>query len=48
MLTSFIALNSLAKCINCFLGLKFMLFRHLTTELLQNKERTEAAEVIDS
>ena len=47
MLTSFITLNALDKCINCFLGLKVMLFRYLTTELLQNKERTEAAEVID-
>ena len=48
MLTSFIVLNSLDKCINCFLGLKVMLFRQLTTELLQNKEHTETAEVIDS
>lgn len=41
MLTSFIALNSLDKCINCFLGLKVMLFRHSTTEVLQNKERQD-------
>ena len=48
MLTSFIVLNSLGKCINCFLGLKVMLFRQLTTELLQNEERTETAQMIDS